>query len=107
MQLAAASPGVSLDASVLYSSLSGEEILQQWLLKHPELVEKYKKTQTARDRKSAEEQEKTSSDAELQVDVPHRIPCELEPYRDILPPSLLPPALKVQFPGSSDFAEWG
>ena len=30
-------------ASVLYSSLSGEEILQQWLSKHPEVAQRHQK----------------------------------------------------------------
>ena len=30
-------------ASVLYSSLSGDEILQQWLAKHPEVVQRHQK----------------------------------------------------------------
>ena len=35
------------------------------------------------------------------------IPPDLEPFKDVLPPSLLPAATRRTFPGSCEPAEWG
>ena len=100
-------------------------MLQQWLAKHPEVVKKYQKIQdekksrpdtrecsdSAKYRKVQEAsrgQEKTACTSNLSLaKTDDSIPPDLEPYKDVLPPSLLPHAMKRKFPGSCDPAEWG
>ena len=118
-QLAATSPR-STTASVLYTNLSGEEILQQWISKHPEVAKKYQvvrqQTRDPRDEKkigksgqglqpSAARQRSQQEDSSVVNQ--HELPPELQPYAGVLPPSLLPPALKLHFPGSTEVSEWG
>ncbi len=113
MQLAAAPPQ-SGDASVLYSTLSGEEILQQWLTKHPEVVKKYQSSKAAGAKKKEREAGKSEgfnrTQSEWQsapVTLQEQLPLDLQPYRDNLPPSLLPPQLQSQYPGVTEDTEWG
>ena len=115
MQLAAAPPQ-SDNSSVLYSDMSGEEILQQWLTKHPEVTKKYQDIRTEaeqhkRDTSLSESLPKTPTPNPLLNSTPsvsgvQGLPPELEPYREVLPPSLLPPALRTQFPGYSGVTNW-
>ena len=97
--------------------MSGEEILQQWLSEHPEVVNKYQEikaetgiqSQLERDRRRNEDgmgrsehspgtgiitsqpgSEHLDSSSFLSFQYNHDIPAELQPYKDILPPSLLP-----------------
>lgn len=119
----------SQSASILHSHLSGEEILRQWLARHPEVVRRYQKILEKKEKLSdtrdcsddatcAEVQQEASGSQEnvnttastlkqTTVKIDESIPPDLEPFRDVLPPSLLPHAMKRTFPGSSEPAEWG
>lgn len=125
--------------------MSGEEILQQWLTKHPEVVEKYQEIKAKGTRSQLDrprEKDRTGSksgmvcsepfqreDATLQpgsnhlvqtdrsssssVPMPYKygdgqdVPAELQPFKDILPPSLLPLTMRSRFPTSSSTVDWG
>ena len=117
--------------------MSGEEILQQWLSEHPEVVKKYQEikpetgiqSQLEGDRRRNEDahgmgcsehspgtgtitsqpgrSEHLDSSSFLSFQYNHDIPVELQPYKDILPPSLLPLTMRPQFPCSSNIVEWG
>ncbi len=112
----AALPPQSKDAHILYSNLSGKEILQQWMAKHPEVVQKYRALEAADAKESREtkrrnyevvDESQSGQQAATGIAAQHQLPQELQPYREVLPPSLLPPAMRSQFPGSTDPPEWG
>ena len=137
-------------AGIIYSDLSGEEILQQWLDSHPEVVRRYveqKRQRRRRRRKGGKErggegkkeggergreavedkQERGVEDHQTRVsynptaDVAmapvvsagaqrEAIPLYLEPYRAILPPSLMPATSRTAYPHTllpEDTSEWG
>ena len=116
--------------------MSGEEILQQWLSEHPAVVDKYQEikakagiqSQLEKDRRRNKDasgmgnpehspgegniasqpgSEQLDSSSFLSFQYNHDIPAELQPYKDILPPSLLPLTMRLQFPCSSNTVEWG
>lgn len=113
-------PSPHQDTHVLYTSLSGEDILQQWLAKHPEVLQKHQeikaKLQKSPVKQHTPEIDKSGQATErgrvatpaISMSTQQAIPAELQPYGNMLPPSLLPPATRAQFPGSSSSVpEWG
>lgn len=108
-------------AAILYTEMSGEEILQQWLDSHPEVVERHQKQlrkrgarrkeedrgETGQDRDKREVREPpqtlypsaapdTKSAPLLTADV--SLPLYLQPYSNVLPPSLLPAPSRTAYP---------
>ena len=125
-------------AAVLYSDLSGEEILQQWLDLHPEVMGRHaeeerksggrKKGKTLGRQEGEEDavasgstravqsqrvqtshEQPYSSPAPFRYTAAHSLPPELEPFRAVLPPSLLPLSDRISYPCSmpSDSPGWG
>ena len=135
-------------AGIIYSDLSGEEILQQWLDSHPEVVRRYVEQERQRRRRKGGKKrggkgkkEGGEREREAVVDKPERrvkdhqthvsynptadvamapvasagaqreaIPLYLEPYRAVLPPSLMPATSKTAYPHTllpEDTSEWG
>ena len=102
---------------VLYTNLRGADILQQWLAKHPEVARKHQAfNEGERALADAGTDDKSTSQSgrgkSLQSRSPEQsadagIPVELQPYRDILPPSLLPPALRRPFAVAMATGDWG
>ena len=94
-------------AEILYSGLSGEEILQQWLTNHPGVVERYEEEEGRKKRKRREEVEVADTNQTPQsldngpsLSQPgskYLLPPYLEPYRGVLPPSLVPPSARANF----------
>ena len=141
-------------AGILYSDLSGEEILQQWLDSHPEVVgrfveqERQKKKRRGKKRggkarkiEGEGKEEGGKRKGEAVVDKQERgvenhqmylsynptadaatapvtstgpqaddIPLYLEPYRAVLPPSLMSATSRTAYPHTrlpGDASEWG
>ena len=100
-------------ADVLYSELSGEELLQQWLTTHPEVLARYEEQKMKeRERRREREGDDGVNDASSGLRGPSRedLPLYLEPYRSFLPQSLMTPTARTAFPHSlatNDESEWG
>lgn len=123
-------------AAILYTEMSGEEILQQWLDSHPEVVERHQKqlrkrgdrgrkedrSETGQERDEEEVRElpqalqqtlypSTAPDAKSATLTPDiSLPLHLHPYSNILPPSLLPAPSRTAYPHtllSDDTSGWG
>ncbi|CAI8017484.1 Zinc finger CCCH domain-containing protein 3 [Geodia barretti] len=107
-------------AEILYSELSGEEILRQWLSSHPELVQRCEEMGKKRTRKEevavrdgSTKQAPVSSTTGpslTQAGGKDMLPAYLEPYRAALPPSLLPQSAGSNYPHAllpDELTGWG
>ena len=124
-------------AAILYTEMSGKEILQQWLDSHPEVVERHQKqlrkrgdrgrkedrSETGQDRDEREVREpppqtlqqtlypSTTRDAKSAPLPPGvGLPLYLQPYSSVLTPSLLPAPSRTAYPHTllpDDTSGWG
>ena len=106
-------------AEILYSELSGEEILRQWLSSHPELVERCEEMGKKRTRKEVAVRDRSTKQAPVssttgpsltQAGGKDMLPAYLEPYRAALPPSLLPQSAGSNYPHAllpDELTGWG
>ena len=85
---------------LLHTNVSGEEMLKLWLSKNP-AVTKLAQEQEQDKRTSRGSVETTSGMDATELG----LAVELEPYRDMLPPSLC--ASRTCVPLSHDTAQWG
>lgn len=107
-------------AEVLYSELSGEEILQQWLDSHPEVLVHYEEYTRRKKRRRRSEgggdrgegvgkkrdgagssgykETNLLQHHKLSSTLNDKLPLYLEPYRGALPPSLMPINIRTTHP---------